>query len=120
MRHPPLLSISKTEGLGAGKKENTPAVKSAMGLGHGKVLPEQPEDLIAIAVQVVEPTFRGHGIVFARPAPPLFQVQVPANPQEEFVGGHGSTTEEMFGHPVVLPFNLERVGCRAVAENMGK
>ncbi len=40
MRHPPFLSISKTKGLGAGEKENAPAVKGAMGLGHGKIFPE--------------------------------------------------------------------------------
>ena len=38
MADPPFLSISKTEGLGAGEKENAPSVKGAMGLRHGKVL----------------------------------------------------------------------------------
>ena len=39
MTDPPFLSISKTEGLGTGEKENAPAVKGSMGFGHGEITP---------------------------------------------------------------------------------
>ena len=120
MRHPPLLSIAKTEGLGTGEKENAPAVKGSMGFGHGKILAEQAENFLLVAIEVVEPAFRGLGIVGTRPAPPCFQFQVAGYPEEELVGGHGASAEEMFGHPVVLSFDLEGIGGRTVAEDVSE
>ena len=64
MTDPPFLSISKTEGLGTGEKENAPAVKSSVSLDHGEILSEQPQDFFPVAVQVVQPAFRCLGIVF--------------------------------------------------------
>ena len=63
MTDPPFLSISKTEGLGTGKKENAPAVKGSMGFGHGKILAEQAENFLLVDIEVLKPAFRGLGIV---------------------------------------------------------
>ena len=77
MTDPPLLSISKSKGLGTGEEEDAPAVKGPVGIGHGKILSEQTEDFVAVMVQILEPAFRGAGVVQARPSPPSFQLQVP-------------------------------------------
>ena len=120
MTDPPLLSIPKSKGLGAGEEEDAPAVKGPVGIGHGKILPEQTEGVVAMMVQVLEPAFRGAGVVLARPSPPSFQLQVAGDPQEELVRGHGSPAEEVARHPVVLSLDLEGIGGRAVAENVGE
>jgi hypothetical protein len=82
MTDPPFLSISKSKSLCTGEKENAPAVKSSVSLGHGQIFDEQAEDFVLVSVQVVEPAFRGLGIVRARPSPPFFQIQISRNPQK--------------------------------------
>ena len=63
MTDPPFLSISKTESLSAGEKENTPTMKSTMSLRHGKIFAEQAENILLVPVQILEPAFRSLGIV---------------------------------------------------------
>ena len=65
MTDPPLLSIPKSKGLGAGEEEDAPAVKGPVGISHRKILPEQTEGVVAMMIRVLEPAFRGAGVVLA-------------------------------------------------------
>ena len=120
MGDPPFLALGVGKGFGTGEKEDTPAVVSFLCLYGCLIILEDTQGGGFVLVEVTQPILRGFPVVPARPSPASFELEISANPQKEFVRGHGAPTEKMFGHPIVFPLDLEGIRGGTVAKYMSK
>ena len=113
----PLGAASHREELGAGQEEQPPAAELPRAPSPS-VARQQPRQIVAMRVEVVEPGVGRARVVLAAPLPSRLQRQRARHGRQQVETRHQPAGKEVAAHPVVVAVRLERVGEAAVAEDV--